>query len=89
MLKYSNGVWIYSQLDNSIWAGNNKICQLTLESKEENLHNAQLISAAPDLFEACDRVQAILYSKQELPSVRLILLNALKKAQGGLLWKLE
>ena len=58
------------------------ICDLYGQATEEGKANANLLSAAPDLFLACERALQVLDEENIYGQVRLLIVSAMRKALG-------
>lgn len=86
-LNYTRGEWKVSHpLDNITYLGTQEgtIAKVQWHAGipiPEQKANAQLISAAPDLYEACEMALKY-FGKKEFPKTHSILTKALAKAEG-------
>ena len=89
--KFTEGNWIVKQNQefptlHEIWSGENRgevptfIAKTCYAPRSEA--NANLISAAPDLFEACERALQVLNDENIWGQSRLLIVAAMRKAIG-------
>ena len=80
--KFTKGEWTYCNYTRRIKTKNSYICEMWGTATEEGLANTKLISAAPDLFEACKQALHILDSENIYGKTRLLIEAAMQKAIG-------
>jgi hypothetical protein len=91
-MDYTKGEWAVSPNDNQrgvygIYAPNGKgrVCTITNRSPKEELANANLISAAPEMYEALKEAQHYILTHSKIKDTyheSVIMACALAKAEG-------
>lgn len=91
--EFTNGEWSPIITECSDWllsvviseSEDRVICHTTADSKmssEQQKANAHLISAAPDLFEACERALQVFDEENIYGQARLLIETSIRKALG-------